>query len=129
MKELFKNKYLACALAVSALGFSSASANVYIEYEKYEKESTSSEYIDPPCNPVSCSQGFSITTNHYNEYTTKRIGYAFDKGLYIEKGKNSTAVGFKIDFKGLEIRAESETFDNLFNTKHSEVRVRYTFGN
>ena len=134
MRELFKNKSLACAVLASALSCSTAFANVYVEYEEhYEK--TDWSYTSPEyCNYYDCYGGNFVRLITREEYDSTRLGYEFEKGLYFEVGEGSAgvasaAVGFKRSFSNFEIELDHVRFDNTINTVHTDVRVRYTFGN
>jgi hypothetical protein len=105
MKELFKHKYLICAVLASALGSSTTSANLYIEHKRLEWGDAS-----PIINP--------------ELYDTSRLGYQFDTGVYLEAGEDSAAFGFKRRFNNQEIDLNHEIFDDS-NTTLTEVKVSY----
>jgi hypothetical protein len=129
MKELFKNKSLACAILASALSCSTASANVYVEYEEHYEKTDWSYYYDRLCNYYDCYGGYTERFVNSERYSTSRLGYEFEAGLYFEVGEGSAGVGFKKSFSNFEIELDHERFDNTVNTMHTDVRVRYTFGN
>lgn len=105
MKELFKNKYLGCAVLASALGSSTTSANLYIEHKRLE-------------------WGDATPITNSELYDTSRLGYQFDTGVYLEAGKDSAAFGFKRRFNNQEIDLNHEIFDDS-NTTLTEVKVAF----
>jgi hypothetical protein len=105
MKELFKNKYLICAVLASALGSSTTSANLYIEHKRLEWEG-----VSPLNNP--------------DLYDTSRVGYEFEAGVFLEAGDDSAAFGFKRSFTKLQIDLNHEIFDDV-KAMHTEVKVAF----
>lgn len=105
MKEIFKNKYLVCAVLASALGSSTTSANLYVEHKRLE-------------------WGDAGPIINSGLYDTSRLGYQFDTGVYLEAGEDSTAFGFKRRFNNQEIDLNHEIFDDS-NTELTEVKVAF----
>ena len=131
MKELFKNKYLVCALLASSLGSSTASANLYVEYQDHQEKTDYAYYVLGICKliePVECTGDYNERIVNTYTYNTARVGYEFETGLYFEVGEDTADVGFKKSFNSLKIDLSHELLDDKEFTIHSEVRVRYSFG-
>jgi hypothetical protein len=107
MKELFKNKYLIFAGLASALGSSTASANLYVEHKRLEwGDARQRQLINPEL------------------YDTSRLGYQFDTGVYLEAGKDSAAFGLKSRLNNQGMDLNHEIFDDS-NTTLTEVKVSF----